>query len=69
MLWELMREMARSDTESQAKGEIFLKYLKASEDEAIGLEKAIRAGDQKAAGQRFAAVKGLCNDCHRDYRN
>jgi protein tyrosine phosphatase (PTP) superfamily phosphohydrolase (DUF442 family) len=69
MLWETFREMGRTDKESRAKGEIYLKYLKASEDAAIELEKAIRAGDVETAGVKFAEVKDLCASCHRDYRN
>ena len=69
MLWELFRELARNDSEAQAEGEIFLKYLEASEKELIGLEKAIRAGKAEEADLRFKQVKQLCSDCHRDYRN
>lgn len=69
MLWELFREMARTDKECKDQGEVFLAYLKASEEATIELEKAIRAGDLKASKKHFATVKGLCKDCHRDYRN
>jgi len=69
MLWELLRETARNEPEAHAEGEVFLKYLKASEEEVIGLEKAIRAGQTDRADVLFRQVKQLCNDCHRDYRN
>ena len=69
MLWELLREMHRSDTESKEKGDVFLAYLKDSETATIELEKAIRAGDGAAAKKHLLTVKGLCKDCHRDYRN
>jgi len=69
MLWELCRELARTDKTCRAKGDVFLKYLKAAEDEAIGLEKALRTKDMKAADKRFAAIKNTCAACHRDYRN
>jgi protein tyrosine phosphatase (PTP) superfamily phosphohydrolase (DUF442 family) len=69
MLWELFREMARNDPEAQAQGDVFLAYLNESEKELVGLEEAIRAKDVAKADERFQAVKQLCNDCHRDYRN
>ena len=69
MLWELLREMGRNDSECREQGEIFLKYLAASEGEVIELEKAIRAGDVEKADAQYKAIKQLCGDCHRDYRN
>ncbi len=69
MLWELCRELGRTDKASRAKGDVFLKYLKAAENEAIALEKALRGKDTKTADARLAAIKGTCAACHRDYRN
>jgi protein tyrosine phosphatase (PTP) superfamily phosphohydrolase (DUF442 family) len=74
MLWEQFREMARTDKECKDKGDIFLKYLAASEQAAIELETALRAEGEEAARKaeaekRYKAVKNLCVDCHRDYRN
>ncbi len=69
MLWELNREMARNDTEAQGKGDIFLKYLKVSEDAGIALEKALRAKDVEGANKQFAIITNSCASCHRDYRN
>ena len=69
MLWELFREMHRNDPEAHAEGETFLAYLKESEKELVTLEEAIRAKDAIKADAQFKAVKQLCKDCHRDYRN
>lgn len=69
MLWELFREMGRNDPEAKAQGDVFLAYLRSSEEATIELEKAIRAGDVAAAKKHFGVVKQLCADCHRDYRN
>lgn len=69
MLWELYREIARNDAECRDKGEVFLAYMQAAEQGAVELEKALRAGDAKAADKHFGAVKLNCKDCHRDYRN
>lgn len=69
MLWESFRELARTEKEAEAKGEVFLKYMKASEDAAMALEKAIRAEDGETADAKYAEVKDLCAACHRDYRN
>jgi protein tyrosine phosphatase (PTP) superfamily phosphohydrolase (DUF442 family) len=69
MLWELYREMGRNDTECRDKGEVFLAYMKAGEEAAIELEKAIRAGDAKIADKHYAVVKKNCQDCHEQYRN
>ncbi|MDJ0521815.1 MAG: cytochrome c [Planctomycetota bacterium] len=69
MLWELYREMGRTDTETQAKGEKYLGILKQGEELAIELEKAIRASDAAEADKLFGALKNNCKMCHDDYRN
>ncbi len=69
MLWELFREMHRNDEEAKGYGDVFMVMLKDSETATIALEQAIRAGDYQAAKKHFTSVKGLCKQCHRDYRD
>ena len=68
MLWEGYRELARTD-ESKAYGEEFLAMLKASEEAAIRLEEALRAGDHDAANAAADEVKTGCNSCHKAFRD
>ncbi len=69
MLWELFREMGRTDKECRDKGAAFLSSLKASEVATIALEKALRAGELKTADKHYASVKALCVSCHKAHRN
>ena len=68
MLWESLREMGRLDVVKKQPAN-YRQFLTKSEASAIALEKAIRAGDVDAADKHFFAVKKLCNDCHKPYRN
>ncbi len=68
MLWETYREMARLE-KVKARSEDYRVMLTKSEEAAIALEKAIRAGDVDAADKHFKVIKKLCNDCHAPYRN
>jgi hypothetical protein len=69
MLWELYRELSRTDTAAREKGDAFLATLKTSEEAAIALEEALRAGDAKAAGVHFLEVQNLCSRCHETHRD
>jgi protein tyrosine phosphatase (PTP) superfamily phosphohydrolase (DUF442 family) len=68
MLWELYRELARTD-EAKGKGPEFLKYAGEAERLGTSLEEAIRAGNAEAAGKAYKGLKKNCDSCHSVYRN
>jgi protein tyrosine phosphatase (PTP) superfamily phosphohydrolase (DUF442 family) len=68
MLWELYREMARTD-EAKGKGADFLAHAAEAEKLGTTLEGAIRAGDVEAAAKAYKGLKKNCDACHSVYRN
>jgi protein tyrosine phosphatase (PTP) superfamily phosphohydrolase (DUF442 family) len=68
MLWELYRELARTD-EAKAKGPDFLSHAVEAEKLGTTLEEAIRAGNAEAAGKAYKGLKKNCDACHSVYRN
>jgi len=69
LLKEGFRETIRQLAESNDYDELFLAWMKESEEAATQLESALKQPDAQAVETQFAQVQEQCKRCHDEYRN